>query len=142
METPSAGSAGELRDQFLHLLVTQLRHQDPLSPMEPDAMLSQLAEFSSVEGIEALNGNFESFLHIMQEQQSASELARAADLIGHGVTYSGSSIEGHETTGDVQEGTVESVLVSDDRIQLQVSGNIVAIDEVLSVTSREATAQQ
>jgi flagellar basal-body rod modification protein FlgD len=43
------------RDQFLALLVAQLKHQDPLSPLQPDAFAAQLAQFASVEQLTQLN---------------------------------------------------------------------------------------
>ena len=46
------------REAFLQLLVTQLQHQDPMSPMNPDEMLSQLATFSSLEQLTNLNSSF------------------------------------------------------------------------------------
>jgi flagellar basal-body rod modification protein FlgD len=47
-QQPKAG--GEMgRDEFLQLLVAQLRHQDPLNPMSGDEMAAQLAHFSSLE---------------------------------------------------------------------------------------------
>lgn len=53
-ETRTPG--GELgKDQFLELLVAQLQHQDPLSPMEADQLAVQLAQFSSVEQLIEIN---------------------------------------------------------------------------------------
>ncbi len=45
----SALSNGLGRDAFLKLLVTQLQHQDPTKPQDTNEMLSQLAQFSSLE---------------------------------------------------------------------------------------------
>lgn len=44
---PPGGKLG--KDEFLKMLVAQLRHQDPLSPMNADDMAAQLAQFSSLE---------------------------------------------------------------------------------------------
>lgn len=46
---------------FLELMITQLENQDPLSPQENSDFIAQLAQFSSVEGIEKLNTSFDSF---------------------------------------------------------------------------------
>jgi flagellar basal-body rod modification protein FlgD len=42
------------RDAFLNLLVLQLRNQDPLNPLDNEAMLAQLAEFSQLEELQNL----------------------------------------------------------------------------------------
>ena len=47
------------KDEFLQLLVTQLRYQDPLNPMDSTAFASQLAEFSGLEQLIKLNERFE-----------------------------------------------------------------------------------
>ena len=43
------------KDDFLQLLVTQLRYQDPLSPIQNGEFIAQLAQFSSLEGIQSMN---------------------------------------------------------------------------------------
>ena len=50
----SNSAAQGIQDQFLTLLVTQLRNQDPLNPMENAELTSQLAQISTVEGINNL----------------------------------------------------------------------------------------
>jgi flagellar basal-body rod modification protein FlgD len=47
------------RDAFLKLFTTQLKSQDPLSPMENEAFVSQLAQFSSLESMKAMQGAIE-----------------------------------------------------------------------------------
>lgn len=53
----SRGAANEqiTQDQFLLLFVAQLQHQDPLSPLEPDQLTAQLAQFSSLEQLTGIN---------------------------------------------------------------------------------------
>jgi flagellar basal-body rod modification protein FlgD len=41
--------------EFLNLLVTQLKHQDPLNPADNQAFLAQLAQFSSLEQLMSIN---------------------------------------------------------------------------------------
>ncbi len=46
-------------ETFLQLLVAQIKNQDPLSPQDPTAFISQLAEFSSLEQLISINDNME-----------------------------------------------------------------------------------
>ncbi|MDD2060796.1 flagellar hook assembly protein FlgD [Pseudomonas sp. GD03860] len=55
-KTGTAGSALG-KDAFLQLLVTQMKHQNPLDPQENGEFVAQLAQFSSLEGIESLNSS-------------------------------------------------------------------------------------
>jgi flagellar basal-body rod modification protein FlgD len=56
----SGGAGGVMgKDEFLKLFVTQLRHQDPLNPMNPDQLASQLAQFSSVEQLMNIGAQLE-----------------------------------------------------------------------------------
>jgi flagellar basal-body rod modification protein FlgD len=67
---------------FLKLLTTQLRSQDPTSPMDTEKMTQQLVQFASVE--QQMAGN--STLNQLLELQQAGQLAGTADLVGRRVT--------------------------------------------------------
>lgn len=77
------------KDAFLQLLITQMRYQDPLSPMENEAFLAQLAQFSSLEQMQQLNENFESVLLLSQSQNNNGATA----LIGKHVRASGETVD-------------------------------------------------
>jgi flagellar basal-body rod modification protein FlgD len=80
-----SSSIGELEDRFLTLLVTQLKNQDPMNPMENAELTTQLAQMSTVEGINKLNASFESLLSGYQ----ASQTLQAAALIDRTVLVEG-----------------------------------------------------
>ncbi len=48
------------RDQFLNVLLTQLANQNPLDPLKDKDFIAQMAQFSSVESMQALNESFDS----------------------------------------------------------------------------------
>ncbi len=82
--------SGEInsQDRFLKLLVTQLKNQDPLNPMDNAQMTSQLAQISTVDGIEKLNAT----LQMILEGNSDNQAMQAAALVGHGVLVPGSGL--------------------------------------------------
>ncbi|WP_045860470.1 flagellar hook assembly protein FlgD [Teredinibacter purpureus] len=67
---------------FLELMITQLEHQDPLSPQENTEFIAQLAQFSSVESLDRLNNNFDSFTNNFV----ANQALQASTLVGRSVT--------------------------------------------------------
>ena len=73
------------RDQFLELLVAQLKNQDPLSPLAPDAFAAQLAQFSSVEQLTKLNDAFEAQRQDAVARSAIDQTALAASLMGRTV---------------------------------------------------------
>ncbi len=75
-ESSSLGQA-----DFLQLLITQLKNQDPLSPMDNTAFVAQLAQFSTVQGVEDLNKNFVS----MNNSLKSNQAIQASALVGHTV---------------------------------------------------------
>ncbi len=79
---------GDTQDRFLTLLITQLRNQDPLNPMENEQITSQLAQLSTVQGIQQLNDT----LLALSGQMDVSQSMQAANLIGKPVLVPGSKI--------------------------------------------------
>lgn len=73
------------KDAFLELMVAQLNNQNPLDPMDNQAFVAQLAQFSSVEGIDKLNTTTES---MMSDFSSYSAL-QASSLVGQQVIVDG-----------------------------------------------------
>jgi flagellar basal-body rod modification protein FlgD len=73
-----SGPSDELgQEQFLELMITQLRNQDPFKPMESGEFLGQLAQFGTVSGIEDVRGALADLTHAM----SASQTMQAAGLV-------------------------------------------------------------
>jgi flagellar basal-body rod modification protein FlgD len=56
------------RDAFLQLFTAQLKNQNPLDPMENEAFVAQLAQFSSVEGIKGMQASLETMVGNLREQ--------------------------------------------------------------------------
>src|SRR5947209_4354239 len=86
--TPASASSDPVADRFLTLLVTQLKNQDPLNPMDNAEVTSQLAQLSTVSGIKDLNTT----LTALSTSIDAKQYLQAANLVGHLVTVSGNSV--------------------------------------------------
>ncbi len=91
-KTSSSSSAGGVQadtDKFMTLLVTQLKNQDPLNPLDNAQITSQLAQLSTVTGVNKLNTTLET----LKSSYQSSESLQAANMIGHGVLTAGSNVE-------------------------------------------------
>jgi flagellar basal-body rod modification protein FlgD len=78
----------DAQTRFLTLLTTQLRNQDPMNPLENAEVTSQLAQMSTVDGIERLNALFQQFI----TGQESAEAMQAAALVGRGVLVPGNNL--------------------------------------------------
>ena len=88
------------QSQFLTLLVTQLQNQDPLNPMDNAEVTSQIAQLSTVNGINQLNNT----LLALSGQMDMSQSMQAANLIGKDVLVPGEKI----SLGSTEEDGVRS----------------------------------
>lgn len=98
------------KDQFLQLLITQLRHQDPINPVEDKEFIAQLAQFSSLEQMQNLNTNLED---MMMAQQKLTALGQATQMIGKEVellTKDGESLFGLVTGVQFKNGWPEIIV--------------------------------
>lgn len=71
------------------LLVTQLKNQDPLSPMDNAQMTSQMAQISTVSGIDKLNTT----LQALSASMTPNQTLQASSMIGHGALVAGSGVD-------------------------------------------------
>ena len=85
-ETTKPDQMGQ--DDFLTLLVTQLRAQDPLNPMDSAQFTAQLAQFSSLEQLMSVNTGLESLI----QTQSSMNRMQSMDMIGKNIRIAGNSI--------------------------------------------------
>ncbi len=112
-------NTGELgKDDFLNLLVTQLRYQDPLNPTDDKEFIGQMAQFSALEQMQNLNTSFAA--------------TKAYSLIGRNIT---AAIQ-DETTKETTEvsGNVTSVKASSGSYYVVVNGKDIPIESITNVT--------
>ena len=111
--TTTKSDASEASDRFLKLLVTQLRNQDPLSPMDNAQITTQLAQISTVSGINKLNDT----LAALAASQGAAQYLQATGIVGHNVLVPGNQMQ---LAGDTAAGGL--TLAQDaDRVVVTIS---------------------
>ncbi|MBM3266678.1 MAG: hypothetical protein FJZ01_03430 [Candidatus Sericytochromatia bacterium] len=93
------------QDEFLKLLTTQLKAQDPLKPVEDTQFIAQMAQFSSLNQMQMLNKNFDSFNKTVADTSALQTLAQASNLIGKVVTAGPSMTQ--RAMGTVQQVRLE-----------------------------------
>ena len=95
---PMAKSAKLGQDEFLKLMVTQLKNQDPMKPLASGEFLSQIAQFSTVTGIQDLQASFRALSGSLYSNQAlqASSLVGRTVLVpsASGLLPSGGSLNG------------------------------------------------
>lgn len=103
-----ANSSGLGKDDFLKLMVTQLRHQDPMNPVDDTQFLAQMAQFATLEQITNV-GDYSAL------QLGAQATAQALSLTGKTVTYL-------DAEGKSHTGVVERVVFDKGAATLTVGG--------------------
>jgi flagellar basal-body rod modification protein FlgD len=107
------------KDDFLKLLVTQLQYQDPMSPMDNSQFMAQMAQFSTVEGI----NNLESTLGSLE----------GVSLIGRQVSYTADD-------GSSQSGIATSIAMSGSSYTVHVGSDDVDSSKIVGVTDPAYTS--
>lgn len=79
------------QNQFLTLFVTQLQNQDPLSPMEPNDLTAQLAQFSSLEQLTGINDRLDKLVG-KQTDATKSPITDPMSLLGRAVDFDASRL--------------------------------------------------
>jgi flagellar basal-body rod modification protein FlgD len=82
-KTISAGKTAKTsldRDDFLKLLITQLQHQDPTSPVEDKDFIAQMAQFSSLEQMTNMSTGFKKLSGLLASSEASQVLGKTVEL--------------------------------------------------------------
>jgi len=112
------------KDDFLRLLIAQLQNQDPMNPMNDTEFVGQMAQFTALERMQALDEQMAILLQVEQ-------LGQANGLIGKQVEATGGQ------DGGTIKGVVDSVRMENGNAVLNVGGSAVKLQDVISVVEGE-----
>ncbi len=117
-------TASDIQMDYMTLLVTQLKNQNPLEPLNNNEMASQLAQFSQLQQLESMNTSFSDVLAGIQRTYGAS-------LIGKEVSFWGGT---ESDSGEVMSAVVEQVYNNiDGEIVLTAGGQAIGLEDIISV---------
>jgi len=119
--TPAATGSNQSigATDFLSLLTTELKNQDPLNPVDSTQSVAQLAQFSALQATTTMSTNFTNF-------ESNFAVSQASGLLGESVTVATTDANGNSAT---TSGTVKSIQVINGSPQFTMvdsSGNAIA----------------
>ncbi len=119
-ETQKIVSKSSLEEaDFLTLLVTQLKTQDPTKPMDDKEFIGQMAQFTSLKQMSSVAENLTNFT-------KEFDFTKSVSLVGKEVTWA-------DEVGNVREGTVDSVVIRGGSSYLKVNNQQVSIKEIIEV---------
>ncbi len=112
------------KDQFMHILLTQLQNQDPSAPMDNAAMIAQMAQFSALES--------------MQSVSTGTTVSQAYSMIGKGIV----GVLRDEATGVITDvcGPVDSAGVEAGKPYVKVGEKMVWLKDVSQVFNNSILA--
>jgi len=127
-----SGSDGQTlgRDEFLKLLITQLKHQDPMQPLEDREFIAQMAQFSALEQL----------MNMASEIQALRQsLGITPDYIGKRITWL--ELDESGTKWEEMSGVVDGIAFGDG-VQYAIVGNRkVALEQIVLVRVNDGSAE-
>jgi len=114
------------KEDFLKLLVAQMKEQDPLNPTSNEDLVMQLAQFSSIEQTENMNKNLNEFI-------GQNAMGMAGSMIGQEIEAA------NPDTGVITKGVVKQVNVSSKGTKLVVGNDQVDLKHVITLKGEPVT---
>lgn len=120
------------KDEFLKILLTQLKYQDPLEPMDDKEFISQMASFSALEQMTNLNTSFTDLAKTVNDTLLPNlVLQQSINLIGKEVSYTSNTDDAGGT--ETLVGTIQSVILKQGVPYYLINNKEVAIANVTKI---------
>lgn len=131
----TSGSSSTLdKNAFLQLLCTEMKYQDPLSPMDNTEYISQMATFSSLEQMQNLNTTVTSLADSLSSALSSIYFQQAVNNVGKTATYLDSS-------NKTVSGTIDSVVMSSGSLYYVIDGVQVSADSITALGAQKEESE-
>lgn len=111
------------KDEFLKILITQLKNQDPTQPLQDKDFIAQMAQFTSVEQLTNMNSE----MKLLRQS-----LGIASGLIGKNVSWSSTDSKG---TTQTKTGIVDSITLKNGEQFVKVNGEEVSLDTISQISN-------
>jgi flagellar basal-body rod modification protein FlgD len=118
-ENPVIKDAVDESQNFMRLMIEQLKNQDPMSPLDSSEFTQQLATINSLEQLISINS-------VLSQSQRAAELGEATGLLGY-------YVEGLDANNDLVAGYVDRVEMIDGQATMLIGEQTLLVGQVLSV---------
>lgn len=129
----TATSASEQADRFLKLLVAQMKNQDPLNPLDNAQVTSQMAQISTVSGLDKVNTS----VNNLGTQFSSLQAMQAAALVGHDVLVEGNKLT---TNGATAAGSFELGNTAD-KVTVQITNAAGTVIDTVNLGPKDGGRQ-
>lgn len=115
------------KDDFMKILIAQMSNQDPTQPLQDRELITQMAQFSSVEQLMNM-------ANVMQAMRQS--IGISGDLIGKVVTWTES--DGRETT--LLQGTVTAISFKDGLQLIEVGDAQIPLEDIVRIEQQKEEA--
>ncbi|MZP43474.1 hypothetical protein GTO89_10525 [Heliobacterium gestii] len=158
--TATKKSNSELgKDDFLKLLVTQLRFQDPMQPMEDKEFIGQMAQFSSLEQMKNISDGFEkfqttqenvmggltkalgSFLAVQQQMQGDNMIVSAVSFVGKQLEAQVAKLDDKGNVVKDQDGDIVTENVAGQVTGVTIKNGVAALQVQYDVDGQKKTRE-
>lgn len=130
----NAQQSNSSENLFIDLLVTQLKNQNPLEPMENGEFIQQMSSLASVQETQSLNSNIQSLIQLQEVVAGQNAFTQSANLVGKYVQYI------DPATGEEAEGKVKSIQLQEGGIFLSIGNSEVPMGLVTGITTQPGTS--
>ncbi len=132
--TTTTTTTSQLKDEFLSLLVAQIKNQDPLSPMDNTQYVAELSQFSSLEQLQDMNSSISQLITLQQTNGDNNYLLYATNMLGKSVEAT------DPDTNATYSGTVQGYQIENGEIYFTVDGQSIPASWISSTSLADSEA--